>query len=96
MESYTRFLSAKGKSAATVTRSLASLKSFYSYLIAEGRVSVNPARGLAPAKVERKLPHILTSKEVELFLEQPDASDAKAAAIGHAGAALCHGIRVSD
>ena len=63
--------------AATVTRSLASLKSFYSYLIAEGRVSVNPARGLAPAKVERKLPHILTSKEVELFLEQPDASDAK-------------------
>ena len=77
MESYTRFLSAKGKSAATVTRSLASLKSFYSYLIAEGRVSVNPARGLAPAKVERKLPHILTSKEVELFLEQPDASDAK-------------------
>ena len=75
VESYTRFLSAKGKSAATVTRSLASLKSFYSYLIAEGRVSVNPARGLAPAKVERKLPHILTSKEVELFLEQPDASD---------------------
>ena len=70
-------MSAKGKSAATVTRSLASLKSFYSYLIAEGRVSVNPARGLAPAKVERKLPHILTSKEVELFLEQPDASDAK-------------------
>ena len=45
VESYTRFLSAKGKSAATVTRSLASLKSFYSYLIAEGRVSVNPARG---------------------------------------------------
>ena len=77
VESYTRFLSAKGKSAATVTRSLASLKSFYFYLIAEGRVSVNPARGLAPAKVERKLPHILTSKEVELFLEQPDASDAK-------------------
>ena len=49
VESYTRFLSAKGKSAATVTRSLASLKSFYSYLIAEGRVSVNPARGLALA-----------------------------------------------
>ena len=27
--------------------------------------------------MERKLPHILTSKEVELFLEQPDPSDAK-------------------
>ena len=40
-------------------------------------MEVNPARGLSPARVERKLPHILTSKEVELFLEQPDASDVK-------------------
>ena len=77
VEAYTRFLAAKGKSAATVTRSLASLKSFYAYLMGEGLVSSNPARGLAPARVERKLPHILTSKEVELFLEQPDPSDAK-------------------
>ncbi|MEG2119193.1 MAG: tyrosine-type recombinase/integrase, partial [Pseudoflavonifractor sp.] len=30
-----------------------------------------------PAKVERKLPQILTNKEVDTFLEQPDASDAK-------------------
>ena len=77
VEAYTRFLSAKGKSAATVTRSLASMKSFYTYLQRTGRVEVNPARGVAPAKVERKLPQILTSKEVELFLEQPDASDDK-------------------
>ena len=62
---------------ATVTRSLASLKSFYTYLMGKGLVAVNPARGLSPARVERKLPHILTSKEVELFLEQPDPSDAK-------------------
>ncbi len=75
--SYTQFLSSEGKSAATVTRSLASLKSFYSFLIRQGVVEVNPARGLSPARVERKLPQILTSKEVELFLEQPDASDVK-------------------
>ena len=77
VEAYTRFLTSKGKSAATVTRSLASLKSFYTYLMGKGLVAVNPARGLSPARVERKLPHILTSKEVELFLEQPDPSDAK-------------------
>ena len=77
VEAYTKALTAKGKSAATVTRSLASLKSFYTYLMGEGVISLNPARGLAPTKVERKLPHILTAKEVELFLEQPDASDAK-------------------
>lgn len=77
VESYIRYLTSQRKSAATVTRSLASLKSFYSYLMSQGWVDRNPARGLAPAKVERKLPQILTSKEVELFLEQPDPSDAK-------------------
>ena len=74
---YIRDLSGRGKSPATVTRSLASLKSFYTYLMGEGLVEVNPARGQAAAKVERKLPRILTAKEVELFLEQPDSSDPK-------------------
>ncbi len=77
IERYVKSLSGKGKSVATVTRSLASLKSFYSYLMGGGVVSVNPARGIAPAKVERKLPQILTNKEVDLFLEQPELGDAK-------------------
>ena len=77
VERYVKYLSGKGKSVATVTRSLASLKSFYTYLMGEGTVLVNPARGITPAKVERKLPQILTSKEVDLFLEQPEPGDAK-------------------
>ena len=39
VEAYTRFLTSKGKSAATVTRSLASLKSFYTYLMGKGLVA---------------------------------------------------------
>lgn len=74
---YTRYLLSLGKSVSTATRALASLKSFYSYLLSKGAVARNPARGLTLEKVERKLPQILTSKEVELFLEQPDARDAK-------------------
>ena len=77
VERYTRYLLSLGKSVATATRALAALKSFYTYLMSVGAVSRNPARGLALEKVERKLPQILTSKEVELFLEQPDARDAK-------------------
>lgn len=77
VERYVKHLSGKGKSVATVTRSLASMKSFYNFLIGAGVVAVNPVRGITPAKVERKLPQILTSKEVDLFLEQPDPSDAK-------------------
>ena len=77
VEAYTRSMAARGKSAATVTRSQASLKSFYSWMMEIGQIGENPARGLSQTKVERKLPHILTSREVELFLEQPDPSDAK-------------------
>lgn len=77
VDRYTKYLLSLGKTISTVTRSLASLKSFYSYLMGEGIVTVNPAKGLTLEKVERKLPQILTSKEVELFLEQPDPRDAK-------------------
>ena len=77
VERYAASLTRKGKSAATVTRSIASIKSFYSCLIALGIVDHNPAKGVVAAKVERKLPQILTGKEVELFLEQPDSNDLK-------------------
>lgn len=77
MERYSKHLMAQGKSPATVTRGVASLKSFYTYLMKEGCVSTNPARSVTPAKIERKLPQILTGKEVDLFLDQPDCSDAK-------------------
>lgn len=77
VDRYTKYLLSLGKTVSTATRSLASLKSFYSYLQREHTVTVNPAKGLALEKVERKLPQILTSKEVELFLEQPDPRDAK-------------------
>ncbi|MCC8123730.1 MAG: site-specific tyrosine recombinase XerD [Oscillospiraceae bacterium] len=77
VECYMRYLTGQGKSAATVTRCVASLKSFYTYLCEEGIAQENPTTGVKPAKVERKLPQILTSKEVELFLDQPDTADAK-------------------
>ena len=77
IERYIRHLSGRGKSVATVTRSLASLKSFYTFLLSEGVVELNPAKGIAPVKAERKLPQILTSREVDIFLEQPRPTDAK-------------------
>ncbi len=77
VERYTRHLTGLGKSAATVTRGVASLKSFYGYLLREGRVKSNIAKDVTTEKVERKLPQILTGKEVELFLDQPRCTDAK-------------------
>lgn len=97
LEQYVKYLMAHGKSQATVTRNIASLKSFYTYLLVSGFVTSNPAKSITPVKAERKLPQILTSKEVDLFLEQPDCSDAK----GYRDKAMLEllyatGIRVSE
>ena len=77
VEAYVQELGRRGKSAATVTRCIASIKSFFACMTALGLADENPARGVTAAKVERKLPQILTGKEVELFLEQPDCTDLK-------------------
>lgn len=97
MERYVKYLTSRGKSVSTVTRAVASLKSFYGYLLRSGAVAVNPVRGVAPARVERKLPQILTSNEVELFLEQPECTDDKGYR-DHAMLELLYatGIRVSE
>ncbi len=74
---YAQNLEAKGKSNATVVRSVAALKSFYTYMLSIRAVPVNPAKGFTPNRVERKLPAILSNHEVDLFLEQPDPTDSK-------------------
>ncbi len=86
-----------GKSPATVTRSTASIKSFYAYLLQTGAIKANPAKSVAAMKVERKYPEILTNREVELFLEQPKCVDEKGFR-DHAMLELLYatGIRVSE
>lgn len=74
---YVQWLKRDGKSVATMSRCVASLKCFYGYLLSESIVKSNPAAHVVLDKQNRKLPEILTSREVELFLEQPEASDMK-------------------
>ena len=74
---YIKWLKANGKSVATVSRCIASLKNLYSYLCLRQLVESNPAAHLVTDKGVQKLPQILTSKEVELLLEQPECVDAK-------------------
>ena len=77
VESYMTYMAGHGKSAASVARGIASLKSFYTYLMGRGVVRSNPAKGVTAVRSERKYPEILTGKEVELLLEQPQCVDPK-------------------
>ena len=94
---YLLYMNHNGKSPATVTRSTASIKSFYSYMVQTGAVKTNPAKSVVAMKVERKYPEILTNREVELFLEQPRCVDEKGFR-DHAMLELLYatGIRVSE
>ncbi len=97
VRSYMSWMQGHGKSAASVTRFLASIKSFYTFMVGSGVLRTNPAKGITAARVERKYPEILTSKEVELFLEQPQCVDAKGFR-DHAMLEMLYatGIRVSE
>lgn len=66
-----------GRSAATVSRNLASLKNFYAYLVSSGFLEKTPVTDIKITRGEKKLPQILTSREIELLLAQPVCSDAK-------------------
>ena len=94
---YLLHMNHSGKSPATVTRSTASIKSFYNYMVQIGAVKTNPAKAVVAMKVERKYPEILTNREVELFLEQPKCEDEKGFR-DHAMLELLYatGIRVSE
>lgn len=97
LREYVSRLKSSGKSVATVSRAIASIKSFYSFLHENGIVKNNPSTVLVPDKTAQKLPQILTSKEVELLLEQPECVDAK----GYRDRAMLEllyatGIRVSE
>ena len=75
--SYLLTLQKEGRASSTVSRTLASLRSFYVFMIQNGMVKTDPTSNLEAPHVEKKPPQILTSAEVELLLEQPSTSENK-------------------
>ena len=77
ISAYLSHLESDGRSGATVSRSLASLKNFYSYVVSTGFMEKTPATDIHVDRGEKKLPQILTGREIELLLQQPASVDAK-------------------
>ena len=77
LSEYKKILVSNGKSVATVSRCMSSLRSFYKYLVVKGSVDQNPAVSIKNDKVEKKFFEVLTEDEIDKLLSQPDISDFK-------------------
>ena len=74
---YLSHLDEEGRSAATKSRTLASLKNFYAYVVSSGFLERTPVTEIKIDRGEKKMPQILTGREIELLLAQPACVDAK-------------------
>ena len=77
MQNYIEYLEELGKKPSTISRCIASIRSFYQYVLKKGKVKKDPTKNIQSPKVEKRTPCVLTSKEVELLLEQPKDIDLK-------------------
>lgn len=69
---FLKYLKIQGYSPTTSNRKLASIKSFYRFLMLEGEVNVNPAELVESAKVERTLPRIVSLDEYQKIMSLID------------------------
>ena len=77
VKNYLEYLQNIGKKSSTVSRNLASIRSFYQYCVRTKKVLLDPTNNIQAPKIEKRVPSILTAKEVELLLDQPQDVDLK-------------------
>ena len=77
LKEYLQVLQNMNKKTSTISRNLASIRSFYQFLLKNKKIKVDPTEGIQSPKIEKKTPSVLTSKEIELLLSQPNNVDLK-------------------
>lgn len=77
LKKYMAYMERKKFKASTISRSIASIKAFYHYLLKEGLVQKDISDCLKAPRVERKAPDILSVEEMEQLLNQPSGSSDK-------------------
>ena len=73
LNSYILYLEREKFAPSTISRNIAAIKSFYHYLMKDGKVACDISEELKAPKVEKKTPEILSMEEVAKLLEQPDS-----------------------
>ena len=72
IRAYLAHLGRRKLSRASMARHLSALRSFFKFLMREGIVTKNVARGVSTPKREKHLPAVMQTDEIAVLLEQPD------------------------
>lgn len=72
LRKYLASLQAQGLMKKSVARRMASLRTFFRYLVREGTITTNPTMAIRNPKIEKRLPIVLDESEVALLLDSPD------------------------
>lgn len=98
LQDYIGVLRAREYADATVARKVAAVKSFFSYLTAEGVVPLDPTETLSSPRVGKTLPKALSVQEIDELLEQPRKRSTPEAKRDKAMLELLYatGLRVSE
>jgi len=75
IRAFLAFLNNEKYSKATIARKLATLRSFYKYLVRKGRVPSSPVTPIRTPKQEKRLPLFLTAEQITVLLNCPDTND---------------------
>lgn len=77
LNSYILHLESQGKASTTISRVIASMKSFFHYEVVLGNIRKDPAEFIKTPKIEKKAPVFLTVEQVDRFLQQPGGDSPK-------------------
>ena len=77
IKNYISELQENGKKASSISRCIASIRSFYQFVLKNKKVKADPTEHIQSPKIEKRVPSVLTAKEVESLLNQPKDIDLK-------------------
>lgn len=77
LQGFVTYMEKENFAAATVSRTIASMKAFWQYLVNENVVKEDVTAGLKAPKIEKRVPEILSEKDITKLLEQPSGDSPK-------------------
>jgi integrase/recombinase XerD len=74
VEAFVRQLMAEGRAPRSVARAVATIRTFYRFLMVHGDLEASPADAVSGPRSVRALPRFLSAEEVEALLAAPDVA----------------------